>query len=75
MTGAVGQGESGVTAIIARMPDKEDRILRRRLAEYQAQHGEEHANLGRAGAEPAEAPGGDERSEHSDGDAVQAAAR
>ena len=32
----MGPGESGITAVIAQMPDKEHRILRRRLAEHQA---------------------------------------
>jgi hypothetical protein len=32
----IGPGESGVSALIERMPDKESRILRRRLAEHQA---------------------------------------
>ena len=32
----MGPGESGVSALIALMPDKEHRILRRRLAEHQA---------------------------------------
>lgn len=32
----LGPGESGITEIIARMPEKEDRILRRRLAEHEA---------------------------------------
>jgi hypothetical protein len=32
----MGPGESGITELIAQMPDKEHRILRRRLAEHQA---------------------------------------
>lgn len=32
----IGPGESGLSALIERMPDKEHRILRRRLAEHQA---------------------------------------
>ncbi|HEY2312912.1 MAG TPA: SRPBCC family protein, partial [Streptosporangiaceae bacterium] len=32
----MGPGESGVSELIAQMPDKEHRILRRRLAEHQA---------------------------------------
>lgn len=32
----IGPGESGVSELIRQMPDKEDRILRRRLAEHQA---------------------------------------
>jgi hypothetical protein len=32
----IGPGESGISATIARMPDKEHRILRRRLAEHHA---------------------------------------
>jgi Polyketide cyclase / dehydrase and lipid transport len=32
----LGPGESGVSEIIARMPDKESRIIRRRLAEHHA---------------------------------------
>jgi hypothetical protein len=32
----LGPGPSGVSALIERMPDKEHRILRRRLAEHQA---------------------------------------
>jgi hypothetical protein len=32
----IGPGESGVSELIAQMPDKESRILRRRLAEHQA---------------------------------------
>jgi Polyketide cyclase / dehydrase and lipid transport len=32
----IGPGESGISELIAQMPDKESRILRRRLAEHQA---------------------------------------
>jgi Polyketide cyclase / dehydrase and lipid transport len=32
----MGPGESGISELIAQMPDKEPRILRRRLAEHQA---------------------------------------
>jgi hypothetical protein len=32
----MGPGESGITELIAQMPDKEHRILQRRLAEHQA---------------------------------------
>jgi hypothetical protein len=32
----MGPGESGISDLIAQMPDKEHRILRRRLAEHQA---------------------------------------
>jgi Polyketide cyclase / dehydrase and lipid transport len=32
----MGPGESGISELIAQMPDKEHRILRRRLAEHQA---------------------------------------
>jgi len=32
----VGPGESGITELIEAMPDKESRILRRRLAEHHA---------------------------------------
>jgi hypothetical protein len=32
----MGPGESGVSELIAQMPDKEHRIIRRRLAEHQA---------------------------------------
>jgi hypothetical protein len=32
----IGPGESGISEIIRQMPDKEHRILRRRLAEHQA---------------------------------------
>jgi hypothetical protein len=32
----MGPGESGISEIIEQMPDKEHRILRRRLAEHQA---------------------------------------
>ena len=32
----MGPGESGITALIQQMPDKEHRIIRRRLAEHQA---------------------------------------
>ena len=32
----VGPGESGISALIEQMPDKESRILRRRLAEHHA---------------------------------------
>jgi polyketide cyclase/dehydrase/lipid transport protein len=32
----MGPGESGISEIIAQMPDKESRILRRRLGEHQA---------------------------------------
>jgi uncharacterized protein YndB with AHSA1/START domain len=32
----LGPGPSGISDVIERMPDKEDRILRRRLAEHQA---------------------------------------
>ena len=33
--GEMGPGRSGVTAVIAAMPDKEERIIARRLAEWQ----------------------------------------
>jgi hypothetical protein len=32
----LGPGESGISELIAQMPDKEHRIIRRRLAEHQA---------------------------------------
>jgi hypothetical protein len=32
----MGPGESGISELIAEMPDKEHRILRRRLAEHNA---------------------------------------
>ena len=32
----LGPGESGISAVIAQLPDKEHRILRRRLAEHRA---------------------------------------
>ena len=32
----MGPGESGISELIEQMPDKEHRILRRRLAEHQA---------------------------------------
>lgn len=32
----MGPGESGISELVAQMPDKEHRILRRRLAEHQA---------------------------------------
>ena len=32
----IGPGESGISELIEQMPDKEHRILRRRLAEHQA---------------------------------------
>ncbi len=32
----IGPGESGISAVIRQMPDKESRILRRRLAEHHA---------------------------------------
>jgi Polyketide cyclase / dehydrase and lipid transport len=32
----IGPGESGISELISEMPDKESRILRRRLAEHQA---------------------------------------
>jgi hypothetical protein len=59
----MGPGESGISELIAQMPDKEHRILRRRLAEHHANMTATLAGIkSLAEGGEADAPGSSQRS-------------